>query len=360
MAIIVFDGFDHYAAQADLQARVGALQWNVLNGGASFVTGRGGYGQALQIESGLSGFILIGSFNQNLGGAIAAIAAYVLPDSLDGANAFLDFQAMDYTSGLPQLTVRILLSSGTVLVYLGDVNGPLITTTPPNACNPFVFQKYELKAVIGPSGSLDFHVNGSSVFPSPPAGINTQATGNAWFNGLQLRGGFIDGDGGPIVQYDDFNLNDLTTGPGTYPCNSFLGDVATRTLFTAANSSVSWTPYASTNWVEVGEIQFDGDTSYNFTTTPGAQDIFSFNSLPADVAAVFAVQVTGAYRKLDASNQTIQQGVTTSATYAAGAMWPMSLAYSYVTDLFTVSPATAATWTTTEVNALLGSYQLNS
>jgi hypothetical protein len=359
MALIVWDGFDQYAALADLQSRVGKLAWNDINASITFQAGRGDYGQCVNVSSGNGGFTFGGSFGANFNAAIPAIAMLVEPQSGD----FVDFKVMDYTTSAPQITFRILLASGTVVVFIGDStpNGTTptqIAASPPNACNPYVWQKYEIKVAIGAPGSFDFHVNGSSVISS--GSTNTQATANAWFNGLRITGANLFGVGGPQVSFDDFNLNDLTTGPGSFPCNTFIGDCATRTLRTAANSAVQWTPIAGTNWGEVNEVQFDGDATYNYATTIGDADLLSFGSLPTTVAAVFGVQVTGAYRKLDASAQTILQGIKSSGATASGAATPMSLNYTYVTDLFVLDPNTSATWTPTAVNALLGGYTLNS
>jgi len=357
MALIVWDGFDHYAALLDLQSRVGALFWGqVVAGGVSFPAGRGGYGQCVELVSGEDGILLGGSFNQNFGAAISAIAMLIAPNS----GAYIDFQAMDYTAGAAQLTLRVLLASGTVIAYLGDPNADFtqIAASPPNACNPFVWQKYEFKVVIGSSGSFDFHVNGNSVLSA--SGTNTQFTANAWFNGIQFRGGVLVGIGGPTASFDDFNHNDLTTGPGTYPCNDFIGDCATRTLRTTGNSSVQWTPLSGTNWGEVNEVQLDGDITYNYASAVGDKDLFTFGALPTTVSAVFGVQITGAYRKLDASSQTVVQNLVSGGAATIGGTWVMSLNYTYITDPFVLDPNTSATWITTAVNSLTAGYTLNS
>ena len=359
MALKVWDGFDHYASQVDLQSRVGVLQWGDISANSvTFVTGRGGYGFCAYIQPAEGGSIFGGSFNHNYASGVVGQALDVTPIS---GNAYLDFMLMDYVAGAPQITLRVFLVSGTVIAYLGDPNigtPSVITSSPPNACNPYVWQRYELKGVISTVGSFDFHVNGSSVLSA--SGVTTQSTDNAWFNGSRLRAGFVGGLGGPDIYVDDYTFNDLTTGPGTYPCNNFLGDVAVRTLKTTANSSVQWTPLANQNWQEVGETQFDGDASYNYATTVGNADLFTFASLPTTTSVVFGVQVTGAYRKLDASAQTIKQNIKSGTTESSGATLSLSLNYCYYTDPFVLDPNTSATWAPTAVNAALGGYTLNS
>jgi hypothetical protein len=283
---------------------------------------------------------------------------------LPGGGGIVDYKVMDYANQQAQCTFRCYLNSGIIEAYSGDIDvgypsriAVLLGSSPPNAFSPFIWNKIEIGIVIGASGSFDFHVNGNSAFAM--TGVSTVpptaqvASPNNWFNGLKI-------EVQQTCQIDDFNLNDATTGPGTYPCNSFLGDVATRTLRTTGNSSASWTPLTGANWQEVGEAQFDGDTSYNFATTVGDKDTFTFGPLPTTVSAVLGVQITGAYRKLDASAQTILQGLNSGGTSVSGSVWPMSLNYSYVTDLIVLDPHTGATWLPSAVDAVLGSYTLNS
>jgi hypothetical protein len=123
---------------------------------------------------------------------------------------------------------------------------------------------------------------------------------------------------------------------------------------------VQWTPLAETNWQEVGETQFDGDTSYNYATTVGNTDLFTFGSLPTTVSVVYGVFVTGGYRKLDAGPETIVQKLVSSGSTASGSTMAMSLSYAFWTDLFVTDPHTGATWTPTSVNDIIAGYSLAS
>jgi hypothetical protein len=367
MAIKVFDGFDHYGSQADLQARSqgNGLQWSDIPGGGitGFVAGRGGYGFAAAVAGGLNPVAVGCSFNANFASAIVGIATLTLPVDVP----YVDYMLMDYVGGSVQITLRAVNDGGVILAYSGDPNlsgAVLLGSSPPNAFSPYVWNKVEVSVTIGASGSFDLHYNGNSVLAlsgvsciAPPG---QAATPSNYFNGFKVRFGGAGTNASPQGYIDDFNLNDLTTGPGTYPANSFLGDVATRTLKTAANYSVTWTPLTGANWMEVGAIQFVGDGSYNYAVTVGDIDLFTFSALPTTVSAVFAVQITGAYRKLDASAQTIIQQMNSAGTTSAGATWVLSLGYTYLTDLFVLDPNTGATWTPAAVDAVIAGYKLNS
>ncbi len=365
MAVLVFDGFDRYAAPQDLQSRVGALQWNDLQGTTvSFEPGRGGFGQCITAET--NGGTLGCSFGSNLQGGTFGLALRVLPPT---TVAYIDVQAQDYNGLVSQVTVRLMLNSGTVYVYSGDPASPpatLLAISPPNAFNPYNWNYIEIStALTTTSVQVEVHVNGATVIPQttsttsqyvppPPPALQFPI-----FNGIRVRPATEETFVSSITyQADDLYIADRTTGPGTYACNGFLGDVAVRTLRTTGNSSVQWTPLNGTNWGEVNEEAFDGDVSYNFATAVGAQDLFTFQSLPTTTATVFGVQVTGAYRKLDASEQTISQDIVSGGTAASAPIAALGLSYAYYTSLFTLDPHTNATWTPAAVDSLIAGYTL--
>ncbi len=366
MAILVFDGFDRCAAQQDLQARVGALQWNDLQGTTvAFEPGRGGFGQCLIAEG--NGNTIGATFGSELQAGTFGLALQILEAT---GVPYLDIQAMDYGTNTCQVTLRLMLAAGQVRCYAGDANesnAPLLAMSPPNAFNPYLWTYVELSAALtNTSIQYEVHVNGATVIPQttsatsqfvppPPPALQYPA-----FDGIRLRSGPSGSFSAVTLAFaiDDLYVCDHTTGPGTYACSGFLGDVAVRTLRPTGNVQTQWTPLSGTNWQEVGEQAFDGDVSYNFATAVGAQDLFTFQPLPTTTATVFGVQVTGAYRKLDASEQTISQDIVSGGTVASAPIAALGLSYAYYTSLFTVDPHTNATWTPAAVDSLIAGYTL--
>jgi hypothetical protein len=166
----------------------------------------------------------------------------------------------------------------------------------------------------------------------------------------------IAGPGANSILLDDLYLADGTTGPGSYPNNSFLGDVRSATLFPIGNSAVSWVPLANTNWQEVSEIAMDSDTSYNRTATAGAQDSFNFNPLDVDVNQVVGLQVTVAVRKEDAGARTVAPVVVIAGETYVGTAVSVDVSYLYITSLWPINPGTGASWTAADVNAMQAGY----
>ena len=352
MSVIATEGFDHYSAQSDLWLRSGALQWTTANN--SFVTwsivtpGRGGLGACLQGSSGAVNPSLTGSFNVNLAAAFFGFGMTFTNSAADVTVELLDPLA----SSTPQLMLAFTASTGTIQLTRG---GTVIETSAPNAFNASVWEFVEVGATInGTSGSLVLQVNNATVLSYSG---NTQVSSNASFGAVRITG--IPNTGGMTVSLDDFRWNDTTTGPGTYPCNGFMGDLRVVPLYPTANSAVTWTPLTGANWQEVSETAFDGDTSYNAASTVGDEDLFTMGSVPS-AATVIAVSLIGAYRSGDATAHTLTQQLSVGGTDNAGAVQTLALGYQFVSDVFPVNPTTAASWAAADVNTMLAGYKVAS
>ena len=79
-------------------------------------------------------------------------------------------------------------------------------------------------------------------------------------------------------------------------------------------------PLAETNWEEVSETAFDGDTSYNSTSTLGDEDLFNMGTLDAVIDEIVAVQIVGGYREADAGAHTFTQQLKIGGVDNAGAV----------------------------------------
>jgi hypothetical protein len=251
--------------------------------------------------------------------------------------------------------------SGVVSLYRGrgsntivPASDVLLAQSLPNRVNVFEWNFVEIGCVLSATvGYLEFRVNGLTAVSI--SGINTIAP---YANNTASIIGF----GAAAPWYiDDFYCNDGTTSdPGTYPNNSFMGNCRVVTLFPTQNASVQWTPLTGANWQEVSETEFDGDTSYNTTTTVGYTDTFNANSLISSAAEVISVWVMGGYKMTDAGARTVEQEVVMSGTTATGSAHNLNTNYNFFADKFAVNPATSASWTTTDVNNITFGYKLAS
>lgn len=331
MALKFVDGFDHYAAIADIAARSGFAQYASLNG-SGFQTGRNGNAKEFS-----------GSFNVVLGQRVAksGAGASVL---FSGPND-ITWSFVDSVANAVQVQVVFRYRNFTIEVYRGST---LLTRTANNVWGANTQHFVEMWVNVDPAaGSVEVHVDQAVLVNI--TGQNTQATANAWWDELQVSN----------AAYDDLYVCDTTVGAGTNPCNTFLGDPRVYTQFPTANSAVQFTPNANTNWQQVSEQAFDGDTSYNSSSTVGQEDLFTIGATPATIVGILGLQITGAYRKDDAGLRKIKQALKSSATEVYGAQFSLpDSQYNYLGDIFPTDPATSASWTRTGVNAALIGYNL--
>ena len=137
------------------------------------------------------------------------------------------------------------------------------------------------------------------------------------------------------------------------------GPLPTGPAITNDKLNIGYT-YTLTNYAAVSEDGLDGDTSFNSSATVGATDLFATNAgLPAG-ATVYAVRLSGAYRKDDAGTRQIANLVKTGTVQSSGTTQNVGTSYQYLSDILAVNPATGASWLTTDVNALEIGYQVIS
>lgn len=343
MALKVFDGFDHYGSSGvDMLARSGFLQWQ--SGNLAFITGRNGNGKAVVPQAPL--LDLTGVF------AVRNAAAGVgMAIDMSGGSSEIDL--VDTVAGGTQCSVVFNEANFSISVFGGPKvgsSGTLLFLSGNNVWSQKVWNYVEFWVTVSTTvGTVIVKVNGETLVNL--SSVNTQVTANAWFDGITYTGGAL----------DDFYYCDTTTGPGSFPCNAPLGDVRVFTTFPVGNSSVTWTPLANTNWQEVSEVVMDGDSTYNFTTTAGDEDLLNFAALTNTVNKILGVQVTGAYRKDDATMRTLKQALKSGTVEQYGTTNSLpDTSYAYFTDIWILDPNTSASWTLAGVNGIAAGYNLVS
>jgi hypothetical protein len=397
MALLAFDGFDHYGTDADLLARTGMLQWVASNqpsgNSVLYAAGRSGTGKCGQFVAGEHGSWLTATINSDTDEAFYGIAVRVISDGVP----YFDLQIWDDLANNAPFTFRFFTSSGAVIAYSGDpstthiysyANGHIIdegpgtfpiATSSSNVFNPFVWNFLEMHVTqdvqtsvagsLTDHGTFELKVNGVNVLSGTGAATfyptgDFSGAGNyvntSKYSGWRIKCGEVEGEF-PGMEFDDFYCLDNTTGSGANPLNTYLGDCAVNTTFPTANISVQWAALANQNWQEVATVPFAGDNAYNNTLHDGYTDKFTFGAVPADSSTVIGVQVTGAFRSLNVSGSqidvTIQSGSSTSGE-AFTVLGGTRSAYAYYPTLYVLDPNTGADWTISAVNALTASYTL--
>lgn len=338
-----FDGFDHYNSSVDVFARADAVQWEAP-GVVTIVPGRvGGYAISLSAPF----YTISGVFSNRMASAGIGFGAY----SFGGTAQDLSLQFIDTVANSVQATVVFRAADQSIQVYRGTNIGTLLYSTGPAVWDLGVwFYAEAWIKVDGVYGTAEVRVNGQPYVDV--TGLNTQTTGNAWWDKVTVTG---------YSYMDDFYYADSLVGPGSYPCSSPLGDVRVASLFTIGTDAVQWAPLANQNWQELNEPAMDSDGSYNYTLTAGAEDRLNFAPLRWVDSKIIAVQVTGAYRKSDATMHTLEQVLKSNTIEVPGELHYLpDTSYAYYSDLFSLDPNTGASWTLNGVNGLAAGYRLVS
>jgi hypothetical protein len=361
MALQVFDGFDHYNAEADLLNRSGFLQWTQVGVQLtySFITGRQGFGKALNIVNGNLGVeatrAVWGARNAEafIGQGLSISAADLAMTSLEVA--LFDGVAAGYQCGF-----QFNGNNFSIVAYRGSpTSNAVLGISANNVWTPDIWNFIEFHVKIdGSAGVMEVKVNGVTVLSL--TGVNTQSTANAWFDGTDYAPHPAAGIQEGTFAIDDLYYCDTTAGPGLSPYNTFMGNCGTKTLFPIGNNSVQFSPQPNTNanWQNVAETAMDSDTTYNFDATVGHEDLLNFAALPSDTQSVLAVQVTGAYRKDDVGARSVRQPLKSGTTKVYGSTFSLPDNYAYFTDLYILDPNTSTNWTVAAVNAVSAGYNV--
>jgi len=323
MALRFADGFDHYAT-ADID-----MKWTSHSGGTIGVTGRNGNG------------IRFGSFGENCSKTLGNQATWVV------GVAFLaeDVSAMTdrpiiclLDTGNIQCDVRIL-PNGTITVTR---NGTVLETSV-NALASGTWYFVEFKCTVDNAGSYEVRVNGTSVNWIPPDSGDTQATGNAYANQVQI----MNPGTAKCGDFDDLYVLDGTAG-----LNDFIGDVWVDTLLPNGNGSNSDFMGSDAdkvdNYVQVADNPQDGDTSFNYSSNPGDYDTYDFEDTTSTI--IKGAQLNLIARKDAAGARTFAAACVSGGDTYDGATQAPGMTYSDYMEVYEEDPDTSSAWVAANLN----------
>ncbi|MDW8068568.1 MAG: hypothetical protein RML46_06625 [Anaerolineae bacterium] len=149
--------------------------------------------------------------------------------------------------------------------------------------------------------------------------------------------------------------------------SELLGDVRIWSLLPDGDSSVAWSRFPTSltaNYQAVDDgTDANGDTDYVFTTTAGAQDIYTFQDLTAvhpGAVAVQGVAIDWIARRSDAGSRTARPLLRISNTNYYGTSITLPESYQIFQSTWATNPNTGTSWTVADVNNLLAGIELQS
>ena len=147
--------------------------------------------------------------------------------------------------------------------------------------------------------------------------------------------------------YDDMYMLD-TTGTRN---NDFLGDVRVQTLYPASDgANTGLTPSTGTNHAALVDETTANTTDYVSSAVAGTKDTYHFQSLSANTAGVFAVEVTNYSQKDAVGPASFSNVVRVGSTDYSQTAQALSASWTTQKDLMESNPATSSAWSASDVN----------
>lgn len=343
MTVKGLDGFDLYNGLASGNHQVGA-NWPTSNLGGGNQTqqylpsgGRfgGGAMQFTNAAAGVNNMVRLsgaGTIAGTIGGACkmstgstAASAGRGLIEAYEGSPASIEHLAMYFFS---DNTMRLFRGT-TQLAASSALTGIL---------NSWHFLEMSF-SIADSGGTCAGYVDGTQVVTFTGDTKNGGTTGH--FDSIVI------GNGGQVgvAQWDDIYWSDSATP---------LGDRRVDVIYPNADTAQKdFHPQSgSNNYAMVADIPNDGDTSYVFTGSSSAEDLYDVVSLPTSSASIEAVQVNAVARRVDAGGSTLTLEAKSGSTKHSDGGHTLSTNYVNYQMLLLTNPDTSAAWTDTDITGL--------
>jgi hypothetical protein len=143
----------------------------------------------------------------------------------------------------------------------------------------------------------------------------------------------------------------LASDPPLPECRIFGAVVPT------SNDSIAFTPNAGTNWSNVNEIPPNDDTSYNYSNTVGATDVFVC-APPTLTGVIPVVKVNFRARKDDAGIRELVPIIRPGTTNHQGSVIEMISSYLNRGYMWTTNPDTGQAWNPGDIANLKFGYRI--
>lgn len=356
MAYIFGDSFDFYPDGANVGASLLSGGWsgvsNPANIDISSTVTRFSSGKSLHTGDTTNGASYgIYEFSSSSTNTIWVTFAHYFEASFNLGRVGAFFQLNLGTSA--QIFVGFL-DTGTIQVRRGAANGTVIASFP-FAFSNFVWNHWQIKIVIGngTTGEIRIRKDGDPDDTFFATNIDTQdaaldSADNIWVgNWSGYHDSFID----DIMIYDNSGTE----------INDWVGDIRAYTLLPESNGDVTdFVPKTGTNFEMVDEQTPDGDITYNYSSTPGATDLFNIQDLTADPATIFAVTVNVVTKKSDAGVRKGTCVMKSGGITDEGTTTVLPSSYDSIQKTYTVDPATGNLWTKVGVNGIQAGYKVIS
>lgn len=350
MAFLFGDSFDLYTPSVDLGGSA-LINYGLWTGAtttsiqANSSYSRFGTGKGIAVYG---GYYAWKNFGANSTNTVYAAFAYRYGGGVGttNKNGFVSF-----VDGTTVQTTVSFQEDGSIVCFRGDLGGTIIATFA-SAFTPQVWNHWQIQVVIdGAVGSINIRKDGDPNNTFSATSLNTQNTADAYATGVRLGSN----SNGWAANFDDFLVFDSS---GTV-LNTWVGD--TRSVLLSPNgagSSTQFTPLSGTNYSMVADTTIDGDTSYNYSSTVNALDLFATTDLSSTPAAIYALNLKVVAKKSDTGFRSFAPVLKSGSTTNVGTTVPLASTYIATNQVYMTDPNTGSAWTFSGVNAIETGYTI--
>ena len=344
---LFFDGFDHQNAYSDLATgnKWSGTDSGVLNVSIDATTFRFN-GKSLKLLP--SGGVYYNMPNPETVVALGVALTYTL-----GSAPEIFFYATANQTGV-NVTLTVDQVNAQLQLRSGGNNGSVLGSSGNGTFEPATWYYVEVEITVFSTtvGAAKVYISGTKKIDV--SNVNTAPSATHCHSFTLMN----DSSGNQPCWFDDFYFHNEG---GSAPFNATLGDTRVETLFPTSDSSVAFTHLSgANNYGMVDEAAMDGDTTYNYSSTPTQTDLFGHGALSNTPTTIFAAAVTSAIRQESASTRAIQNEISSSASVADGAAVVPGVTYQYQQDIFIDDPHTSAAWAAAALNSAIFGYNLKA
>jgi len=336
MALLFFDGFDHYGVSGD-PLPLGKWGSTATSDGSVQSTFARTGGFSYRAATLITTSIITKPFVTS-GGAIVGVAwynplAFAVGDLLQVLEGAIVHVALGVTAG------------GLLTVKRGST--VLATGTTPLVLNGWNY--LELSATIhDTAGAYAVRINGAPEAALTVTGVDTRNGGTGVWDRINLGNG-ANGQ----TYFDDFYVCDTS---GAAPRNTFLGPVKIETLLpqtdaVAAGSNAGLTPSTGTDHGALVDEPAPNTSDYNSSPTVGLKDTYNYPPLALS-GPILGIQTNLYVSKSDAVVRQVCAVVRAGGTDYDGANVSPSTTFGYFSEVRAQNPNTGVDWTAADIAAL--------
>jgi hypothetical protein len=331
VALLFSDGFDSYAATADLTNK-----WSAAGSSWTWVSNAGRNGGGAAQSTGTAGTVLR---SQSIfsGSAVVGILGWIKISAAPAALTVLI--QLKSTVGASIGSLRVNTSGN--LAFYGTSNN-LKFTGNVNVCNGgwHWFEWYTTQTSSN-SGVQKLFVDTVTEFNSTSSSDTTATPDrieiNSFATVIETVDDLIvidDQGAAPLVSSMPFGMREITT------------------LRPSADGTVQFTrDSGSTNFSRINEVNADGDTSYVQDGTSGHQDLYDFDNLTFSPASITAVMSNAYVENPNPGIMSWRQVAKSVAATTNGSTITAPPNYQIKQQSFPLDPNTSAAWTPANLNA---------